>query len=82
MKKITKVNSLDPYRPWVFTLVNNNSLQVTKILALGRSQALAEMHLRKVFSDSDWRIDRCYLVGNKSFLCNADYSYPNVLIDF
>lgn len=82
MAKSTFVTKIPECQPWVFTLVNTTSLQVTKVLALGRSAAIAELHLRKCYSDSDWKIDRVYRVMAKNFLCNADYSYPNLLIDF
>lgn len=82
MAKSKFVSSTPECQPWVFTLVNTSSLQVTKVLALGRSAAIAELHVRKCYSVDDWKVDRFYRVMAKNFLCNADYSYPNLLIDF
>lgn len=82
MAKCTNVSKIPECQPWVFTLVNTKSLQVTKCLALGRSAAIAELHLRKCYSCVDWKVDRVYRVMSKNFLCNADYTYPNLLIDF
>lgn len=82
MTKLKQVGNIPNTQPWMFTLVNKESLQVTRILALGRSANIAELHVRNVFSDIDWSIDSTMMISNKKFLCNADYTFPNVNLDF